>query len=86
MDKIILLALATNWLFANPYYQAFVIGIANIKPFNCLYCLSFWLYILMAFPIADASSILMVVAKASAVSFLAVFFERIYNSFPVKLK
>ncbi len=79
----ILIALAVNGLIMNPGYQ-WLINRLNLdfKPFNCVYCLAFWIGFIVAVLGFNPLS----VAIPLAASFLAVAFNRWFDNQPVKFK
>lgn len=86
MELLILIALATNWLLVNPVYQYMLDRFnLNIKPFNCIYCMSFWLA-LIATVLVGGESVVVMVLMPSAASFLAAFVSRLHDSLPVRIK
>lgn len=85
MELTILIALTTNWLMENPHYQYLLNRLRlNIKPFNCLYCLTFWLG-LIVFIIKGEYTIINMALQPSAASFLAVLLSKAYKALPMKI-
>lgn len=41
---IIVIALAVNTMFAIPLYKTYT---PNIKPFNCIFCMAFWVCVII---------------------------------------
>ncbi len=86
MELIILIALFCNWLIENPAYHYVLNKLKlDVKPFNCLYCLSFWIA-LIAIYTTGKESIVIMFFQPSAASFLAVMISRLTASQPVRIK
>lgn len=76
----ILLALFINWLMMNPVYQWAVRKLPN-KPFKCIYCLTFWIGLIIAGIQQDYHMV--VLAVTSPV--LAVLIDRVLKALPTPL-
>ncbi|WP_316736258.1 hypothetical protein [Pedobacter aquatilis] len=81
IQKVIILALVTNFLLMNPVYQLLVQNLPK-KPFTCSFCIGWWIGIGYTLITMKPENIL--VAAASAV--VATLIDRYLNSLPIKLK
>lgn len=84
----ILIALAVNGLIINPAYIWFITKLnLDRKPFNCVYCLGWWLGVIWLIAVAFTGTLtLFSVIVPLAASFLAVAFNRWFDSLPVRIK
>lgn len=79
----ILIALAVNGLMINTGYQWLLNKLhLNVKPFNCVLCLSFWIGVIVA--VIGLNPIGGVIPLAA--SFIAVALSRWFDSLPMKFK
>jgi len=79
--QIILISLFINWLLMLPVYQNIVYKLRlPSKPFNCEYCLTFWLCIILA--ISTQSASYLIIAVTAPV--VTVLIKRAIEALPIK--
>lgn len=88
MIVAIMIALAVNGLMINPAYLWLIQKVnLNFKPFNCVYCLSFWLAVIyIAIQAITGAFAIQLVFVPLATSFLAVVIERWVDNLPMIIK
>lgn len=83
IETVLLITLFTNGLIINPVYQYLLDKLKlNKKPFNCVYCLSFWLGCI--YSMFNYNSIVVLIVPFAA-SFVASLMERFFESLPTKI-
>ncbi len=84
ITTIILIALTVNGLMINPAYQ-WLLEKLNLlrKPFNCMYCLSFWIGVIVGGVTLNPLAVLIVPLSAS---FLTVWIGRAIDALPFTIK